>query len=215
MLEMCEMTSGKALFDPRTNGVGFTDPLHVTHPELAPLRWRPWYTGAEEQRQREALAIDAMIYAMLQPTDDLAALLGKLGWTLPLFEIGKTKITFARADFLFEKGKRRDNPQCPWHAGEVVEKSLVKVQELLDGLTGQGPHPEADTGQRWRDAILAEAGRFWSEVSQKVGFGPGTDKRRELLEYQQKLLSDRKKAARGGNKPVLEQMIARLADHLA
>jgi hypothetical protein len=214
MLELCESKQGKSLFDPSTNGVGFTDPMYVHHEQLSEMRWRPWYTGKEEERERAALAIDALIYGMLQPNEELAPALAKLGWKLPMLDVGPTSVTLNRPAYLWENGKRRDDPQCPWDQGALLGKSLAKAHELLDGAINGQPHPDMEKGVQVRDGILAEAERFWTQVAPKIGVGSGSDGRIALLHYQQELLSARKKSAKGANKEILSRMIARLADKL-
>lgn len=214
MLENCESSEARSLFDPRTNGVGFTDPIYVRNREIAEMRWRPWHTGAEEERKRETLAIDALVYALLEPDEELSVHLKRLTWQLPMLNIEEGKVRFLRSDMLWEQGKARENPQCPWDAEVVLEDSLGKFYSLLDGSGDGQPHAEATAGKAIRDAVLSEADRFWNEIASKVGYGPGTDRRVELLKHQQKLLSDRKKSARDANRVVLEQMIARLSERL-
>jgi hypothetical protein len=211
MLESCESLEGRSLFDPRTNGVGFTDPLYVRNLDIAAMRWRPWYTGAAEEHERKGLALDALIYALLEPTAELQSKLASVKWSLPLVDIRKGKIFFVRPDLLWERGKTRENPQCPWDVDKVVEASVSKFHARLDGLNGNGAPAE---GAVMRDAILAEADRFWNEVSPKIGYGPDTEQRTELLMHQQKRLSERKKSAREANRAVIERMIGRLAEKL-
>ena len=71
-----------------------------------------------------------------------------------------TKVSLNRQSYLWENGKRRDDPQCPWQAGEILGKSLAKTHELLDGSVDGQPHPEKERGAQIREGILAEAELF-------------------------------------------------------
>ncbi len=195
-VQRCEDPEGESIFNQADDnkGIGYIDPLYVRNSQISALRWKPW---ASEQKVKAITnnALDALLYALFEPSEKLKEPLSKLGWSLPLMRnAGREKFVFARQAYRWENGQRIEDATCPWVVDQHIAQSICRVlQVLLDG--GEGKNKVA-AGPAWRDRILQENKLFFEPVALKCGFGRGSDNFRDLLRFNQQQLGMLRQSAK-------------------
>ncbi len=197
-MERCEDHHGASIYSTADDnkGIGFPDPAFVRDPELAALRWRPWFKEAEAkateaaaaekkleaQKDAETRALDAALYALLDPATSLKSALAKVGkgWKTPLIEEREgERFTFTRPAYGWEDGAPYNNNTCGWQAGTPVATSVRNVLAVLRGEARKGVTSEK--GNNWRARILEEAQIFWNEVASEAEFIQGSKASKAML----------------------------------
>lgn len=195
-LQRCEDPEGDSIFNQADDnkGIGYIDPLYVRNSQISALRWKPW---ALEQKDKllATSAIDALLYALFEPSEKVKEPLDKLGWSMPLLRnAGREKYIFVRQAYHWENGVRIDDVASPWIVEQHIAVSICRVlQVLLDG--GDGKNKVAE-GPAWRDRLLQESKLFFEPVAVKCGFGPGSDHFRDLLRFNQQSLGKLRQSAK-------------------
>lgn len=201
-LEATEETDAKSVFDDTTSigGRGFTSPMYVTDAGLAGRRWRPWYQGdggTEVQRDRER-ALEALLYALTEPTDKFARKLQSPAWPMPLLEMDEQgKCTFQREELYYDEKDERPsqavkacmtNPH--WKKDEVLATGIARVFAALCGEEVPGG-PKGSDGVHMRGRILEEKAEFWNDLMPKRQVRPESPLYRDVLEEMTKMFHDR------------------------
>lgn len=184
-------------------GSGFTDPIYVTHPELAKSRWRPWFRQASAEEDQTVML--ALLYGWAGPEwfirqkfPDSARGSKTVG---PVFKFGHhASICIARRPCVFKEGlysraKPFDFPVGPGKSigkmsgeGDEVGESLNAVLQLL------GPDGSSSAEMiAFRDGLVEEYQTFFREIGDTAGFDPKRDRKGylEMLEALAQYVSER------------------------
>ena len=219
-MDMAERHDGESWFSTRDNqkGLGYLDPEYVRTPRLSRLRWKPWQKeDAGAAAAAETDVIDAVLYALYEPPADLTKELAALGWSLPVAKEGPQKrYTFLRTAYADPAGNWqrhkgvREDPRL-WGSGDLLAIALHRVVDVLAGR-GDKQLRENTRWPEWRAALLAESAVFWGQVGTHLGFHPGSQRYRELMEaYRGQVSALVKATPRSSDEyPVVERMLERL-----
>ncbi len=220
-LELCESPTGDSWFTSRDGqkGIGYIDPIYVHEPRLANYRWRPWLTKEGPDLKTEHQALDALLYALYEPPEALASQLGKIGWTLPVATMGaKQRIAFTRQAYSIEEWQRSGTTTAdprPWKTGDILGIGLHRALAVLRGQ-GDKQARDSDAWRAWRPALYGEAEVFWTSVGTKLGFGAGSDRRKDLWRvHRDRFATLLTKAKRETEEyEALDQLLKRIEEHL-
>ncbi len=231
-LKRCEDPSGSSMFirEQGNNGIGFPDPSFVRDPKLAAMRWRPWYKQEEaqaneaeaakkfqaEQQRVENEALDAALYALLDPKDSVKAALARRvkGWAMPLLAEKKDgALYFTRHTYRWTDGKLYKDTGCGWRTGRGL---FTGISDLVCTLKGEASKQvDGESGRAWRGCVIAESVLFWDEAATRAKIARGPKGMRAVLETHRERLGGQKANAREeSDKACWQKLICRLDEHL-
>lgn len=212
-LNWCESVDGESVFSKldSNKGLGYVDPVFVREEQLSECRWRPWKPRDDLKELEKYKTLDALLYAVLEPSGAIREQLDALGWKLPLIkDIGKERYAFTRRALMYEGEKAVEVNPCPWKPTEEICVSIWQVAEVLSGEWTKGG-AKKDKGPKWRDAIIAESQEFWEKIAPALGFQSGSNAYVDLLDQAGKRLADVRDAADKNDTEIWQNLLTRNA----
>jgi len=214
-LRRCEDPDGMSMFDSSENnkGRGYPEPMVVRDERLTSLRWRPWHKPAEVGAGQDDIdrSVDALMYALLEPTGAIKESLDAMGWSLPLIkDTGSQRFAFTRPPYRYED-QAVTQDRLHWAAEQPIGQSICRVHDGFLGKTEKDGELKK-MGVSWRNRILEESEVFWGPVATKCGFNRGSDAYKRLLTAQEDILGNLKDAADGDDRPVFEMLVKRVTE---
>ncbi len=212
-LEKSEDPNGSSVFTGQNNkGMGFVDPIYVRDEKLKAIRWNPWADEMKTLSEEVTEAVlDALGYALLEPSEEVRQMLAQVGWSLPLIrDVGGERYKFTRKSLFWQGGRGREDEMCPWSAGDNIATSIWQVVDVLAGKGNSVGRLMAE-GTEWRGRIHREQRVFRTEVlpeiisrrDQRDLWGNAAQQYRGLFEQAKKS---------GPDRPWWEKLVARITD---